>query len=643
MSRSSTTLVFVSFLASTRIAAARPGDLDLSFGGGAGYTAIVGGNSAQARGQTVQTDKAIVVTGFVNDDVTGNSRLLTARFRQDGTVDTSFGTNGKRITALSGDVGARGVVQVSDGLVVGGSPGAGGFFLTRYTPFGNDAGPLIDSAGTPLQMGGGSTLWALADQGSGRVLAAGTVPVAGKLAFALGRFALAADAIDATFAGTGLAITEFDAPAIATAMVLLDDGRIVLAGRVCPAGQQCRLGVARYLIDGAPDLTFAGGKVATDTTPFGAPVEFIRVGIVDAGEGKVVVAGGAFDFVRYNDNGTLDDTFGSNGRFNAGLGASSGVRGLLRQRDGKLVGAGWAQVGATRQIAVVRVLADGSGLDPTFGPNGDGKVVTAVSAQASSEAVAIALMPDVGCSSSPEDRAVVAATAFDAAGAASIVVARYLLEDTAPCCGNGKLDAGEVCDVGGRRDTCCADNCRAFKDSGSVCRQPSGDLAVCLQDALCSSDSADCPANPPHDGVDCSDNDACTDSDTCRGGTCQSGELVCSLEVEDLRLPQRVGPQSPKLQPINAQCSGSRNGVCVLKAFGLAQRGTGASPVLAEGKRKIRPGRNVNVKLRLTSAGRRFFKDLRISTDGSIVGAIDTKKKRGLLVTRPIRYIVPKF
>ena len=147
--------------------------------------------------------------------------------------------------------------------------------------------------------------------------------------------------LDDTFSGNGKVTTDFGPWADdAFGVVIQDDGRIVAAGDAdfCFDGCNPKFGVARYNPDGTLDTAFSGnGKVKTDITPGidGASYMVIQP------DGKLVVSGGAdivgphskFALVRYNTDGTLDASFGGDGRvttnFTTGqdslLGASSGV------------------------------------------------------------------------------------------------------------------------------------------------------------------------------------------------------------------------------------------------------------------------------------------------------------------------------
>ena len=137
---------------------------------------------------------------------------------------------------------------------------------------------------------------------------------------------LSAGDLDPTFGGDGKVVTDVVGPvdALAAAVtVALPDGRLVVAGQVRHAGGT-NFALARYHADGSLDRTFGTeGRVVTDVP--GNAFEWIADADV-LPDGKIVVAGttgpspypdiGRFtDFVaaRYHPDGTLDEWFGTGG------------------------------------------------------------------------------------------------------------------------------------------------------------------------------------------------------------------------------------------------------------------------------------------------------------------------------------------
>jgi uncharacterized delta-60 repeat protein len=129
---------------------------------------------------------------------------------------------------------------------------------------------------------------------------------------------------------------------------------------------------------GSLDLSFdTDGLLTTSIGTFDDEAKVIKI----QPDGKIIVAGHSYndsnyDFavVRYNTNGSLDTTFGTNGVVTTTIGTSDEkARDLVIQIDGKIVVIGYARIGSNDAIAVVRYNSNGT-LDDTF--DFDGKVIT---------------------------------------------------------------------------------------------------------------------------------------------------------------------------------------------------------------------------------------------------------------------------
>lgn len=111
-------------------------------------------------------------------------------------------------------------------------------------------------------------------------------------------------------------------------------------------------------------------------------------------DGKIVVAGlsdNGAALVRYTPEGGLDPSFGDGGKVPPHLGSGMGVSALAMQEDGKIVVTGvvYTSIGSN-DFAVGRYKPDGS-LDATFGT--DGRVTTDLSRDYD-EAFALAIQAD---------------------------------------------------------------------------------------------------------------------------------------------------------------------------------------------------------------------------------------------------------
>ena len=185
----------------------------------------------------------------------------------------------------------------------------------------------------------------------------------------------AAGDLDASFGDGGKVITDFGSIDRLTAIAIQGDGKIVAVGGTTVLSPFDDFALARYNTDGSLDMTFGtGGKVITD---FSGGSD----GVLDVASGGVFRAGQQFNFglARYNPDGSLDQSFGMEGKvdtdFFSGVDTATTV---LPHRDGKIVLAGSATSTASnilmdRDFALARYNSDGS-LDTSFG--NEGKVMT---------------------------------------------------------------------------------------------------------------------------------------------------------------------------------------------------------------------------------------------------------------------------
>ncbi len=339
------------------------GDLDTTFGTGGKVTTDFGGFD-YGYSTIVQSDGKILIAG-------GNGNFSVARYNNDGSLDTSFGTSGKITTDFGGNDFGRSVILQADGRIIVAGIGNGDFSVARY----NSDGSLDTSFGTggkvTTDFGGFDNGYSIALQADGRIVVAG-----GNGDFLVARYN-SDGSLDTSFGGTGKVITDFGGSDSGYSVVLQADGKIIVAG----VGNGI-FSVARYNSDGSLDLTFGtDGKLTTD---FGG--SNITYSIVLQADGKIVVAGESsndFTLVRYNNDGDLDTSFGTGGKVITDFGGSDFGFSVALQADGKIVVAGRVVTKtvdpsfpfpiSTSDFAVARYNSDGS-LDTSFGTGG--KVIT---------------------------------------------------------------------------------------------------------------------------------------------------------------------------------------------------------------------------------------------------------------------------
>ncbi|GAB3469330.1 hypothetical protein GCM10027321_38560 [Massilia terrae] len=178
--------------------------------------------------------------------------------------------------------------------------------------------------------------------------------------------------IDTSFGGgTGRVLVPTSFGTTATALEL--SGGKLLVG-VSTYGSTGDFRVLRLSADGGVDTTF--GTNGSTTVSFGSGADSLRKILVD-GSGKILMVGNTesatgrdLAVVRLNADGSLDNTFNGSGKFTLSLGSGNAVANAVAvQADGKLVLAGYAPNGSLNEVAVVRLNADGT-LDTTFGSGG---------------------------------------------------------------------------------------------------------------------------------------------------------------------------------------------------------------------------------------------------------------------------------
>ena len=380
MSRSTVRTVVVGLLLSTLAATAPPAtaaelpgiEPDPTFRGGAVSTAglvttAFPDGTAVASDVLVQPDGRIVAVGNAYlagpEDCRGlDTGFAVARYLEYGTLDPSFGSDGRVVTP------------------VGGAP--------AYPCANGGATELIDARAKTVAAGPGGTLvvggWATG--GAGALAAVARYTSAGELdrSFGLGGTVLldpvAGERYDESFS------TVLD-------VEVLPDGSTLLAELSLGADntvpeQAARLTLRKLTPTGAPDASFGGGGlVSTPVNPGivsqGTWVYDEKVGLDVAPSGRIVVTLptlGTLDVLAYTAAGRPDTAFGQGGRASLDPGGDypdhrwAYAKDVVVQPDGRVVVVGRSNFwlvpnGSHDDFAVVRFTAAGTP-DTTFGRRG---------------------------------------------------------------------------------------------------------------------------------------------------------------------------------------------------------------------------------------------------------------------------------
>jgi uncharacterized delta-60 repeat protein len=392
-------------------ASAAGGDLDPSFGDGGTQ---VTGRTFAGNSVALQVDGKSVVGGGALDG-NGQTRSAVARYEIDGTLDTSFGTDGIVVTPFRTapscyDVANDVVVQADGKIVTVGLSYCRRalFAVARYTTqgaldpsFGTD-GKVLTSFGPRDACT--SHAEAATIQPDGKVIAAGVArcgaaDVRLDFRYAVARYDLDGN-LDPTFGDGGQIQTNFTSGYDRLADVAMTPGgKIVVVGTSAddaiegPDPPETGFALARYRSDGALDPTFGGdGRVIRyfhSRLCGGSPVaealaiqpdgRIVAGGMVGCAPRIGALPGPYFVVARFRVNGNLDRAFGLGGRVTTVFhveDTAAMAYDVAIQRNGKIVAAGWAGARLANvriSFALLRLTTDGL-LDRTFG--GDGKVAT---------------------------------------------------------------------------------------------------------------------------------------------------------------------------------------------------------------------------------------------------------------------------
>lgn len=398
----STILLFV-LLTNPLQSLAQSGSLDPSFDTDGIVTTPIGSSDAFGRSIAIQSNGKIVVAGYSDNGT--QDVFAIARYNTNGSLDSTFNTDGIVNTTIgSSGNRAHAVAIQNDGKIVAAgyafSTGTSNdFALVRYnttgsldTSFDID-GKVTTAFGTYFN----DRAFAIAIQGNGKIVVAGynTDSISAQRDFAVTRYNTNGS-LDTTFSNDGkVSLSIASGIDECRSVMIQTDGKIVVAGFSFDFSTRVFAAV-RFNTDGSLDNSFDNDGIVT--TAIGANDDAAYAATLQS-DGKIVLTGysygvAKYDFalIRYNTDGSLDTTFDNDGKVTTSIGTAEDVPfALAIQPDGKIIAAGHSQ-NAYNNFALVRYNTDGS-LDNTF--DGDGKVTTNIGSSISDDIIqAIALQSD---------------------------------------------------------------------------------------------------------------------------------------------------------------------------------------------------------------------------------------------------------
>ena len=367
---------------------AQPGSLDSTFNGTGIRITDIGAGFVVTSAVAIQPDGKIVAEGRYYNGI--NVDLALVRYNSDGSLDSTFSEDGIVITDIGVDLTGSAVAIQFDGkiLIAGtyGSEVVAEFALFRFNSNGtidstfSEDGIQFDAVGVS-----NSNVTSLAIQFDGKILVAGGSNDGMHSSMTVLRYTTAG-ILDTTFSGDGkqFAPTPAETSSTAFSVAVQPDGKIVVVG-----AEDSDLDIVRYNSDGSLDSTFSGDGVQVTDVGWADYAYSIAIQT----DGKIVLSGTSytgtgsnFILLRYNSDGTLDNSFSDDGiQMRIGGAGSSAVL----QSDGKILVGGLISVGSIDNFAILRYMSDGE-IDPTFGSAGTQIINTGTHSGCNS----IALQPD---------------------------------------------------------------------------------------------------------------------------------------------------------------------------------------------------------------------------------------------------------
>jgi uncharacterized delta-60 repeat protein len=367
------------------------GSLDNSFNGTGKVIVDVGGVDDHAYATAIQADGKIVVAGSSANGTSTDFSVI--RLNTNGSLDNSFNGTGRSIVDINGVDFARSVAIQSDGkIVVAGYSDRNSldFSIIRLNSDGSldntfdTDGKLVVPIGNDYDYG-----YSLAIQKDGKIVVAGTSAVISN-SVQYDRFSVIRinnnGSLDNTFNGNGKLIIGINDlfgnyTAGCRAVAIQNDGKIILAGSnyIYNSGKS-DFAILRLNANGTVDNTFGvDGKSIVYLSGYGN--DDVAKSVAIQADGKIVVAGTSsysfqahFSIVRLNTDGSLDNSFNEIGKFS--FADSSGDANCVAiQQSGKIIVAGTGSQSNGR-FSLLRLNSDGS-VDNTF--DQDGEAIISVS------------------------------------------------------------------------------------------------------------------------------------------------------------------------------------------------------------------------------------------------------------------------
>ena len=327
----------------------------------------------------LQSDGKILIATNVGD-MEYNYDFLFVRLNNDGSYDSGFGSNGIVITNFETGNIVRSLELQADGKIIlagecSGNDGIANqfenFAVARYNPdgslddtFGTNGKVVINIGSNSISSYSIDGIYAVKLQSDGKIILGGytdaqnSIEVYNSVLVRLN----SNGTIDTTFGTNGITITNFEASSAGINTLLISNDDTIVSGSIVNfnSNGNTKIGLLKYDANGNLDMAFGtNGRTITQVNTT-AMLDTIWDMVLQP-DGKIVAAGYSFNttidmlLMRYNNNGSLDPSFDGDGILLTDFGSTAdGAYSVLIQPDGKIIIGGLSGINPNYEFALAR-------------------------------------------------------------------------------------------------------------------------------------------------------------------------------------------------------------------------------------------------------------------------------------------------
>jgi uncharacterized delta-60 repeat protein len=321
------------------------GQMDPSYGNGGWVVVNINGSSG-GNALVLQSDGKIVLAGTGNGN--GALNFAAARLNPDGSLDASFGKSGVATVPIGPEAIANAVSLQPDGKIV-----LGGMAYTTHNAFAaarlNANGTIDTTFGTNgvTTLSPNAAAWGMVLQSDGKVVLGGEQAYNNTEAYMAARLR-SNGVLDASYGHGGIVTVPIGVKAYGDA-IALQNGKVILAGSAWTNTSVAA--TVRLNTDGSLDQTYGSGGISTFPSWYG-----VNAATVDPA-GRIVLGAVGATAIRLNPNGSADQSFGNGGTVTTSVGSNDAANGVaIDPNNGDVVLSGVAGMGGRPVLSVIKLV-----------------------------------------------------------------------------------------------------------------------------------------------------------------------------------------------------------------------------------------------------------------------------------------------